>query len=73
MQQSALDPGGRWRVRASAEQRVLVAAVYWLLAGNQGFLAAALRGRSLLSVAGAGLAVSLDLVADCRPGTGVPS
>lgn len=50
-----------FRIRASVEQIVLAAAVFWLLAGNQPFLSAALHGRSLADPAGAGFAIALVL------------
>ncbi|MCU0773955.1 MAG: phosphoethanolamine transferase domain-containing protein [Ideonella sp.] len=50
-----------FRIRASVEQLVLVAAVFWLLAGNLPFLTTALHGRSLADPAGAGFALALVL------------
>jgi lipid A ethanolaminephosphotransferase len=53
-------PGdGRFRIRSSVEALVLVAALFWLLAGNQPLLSAALRGRSLMHADGLRLAASL--------------
>ena len=49
----------RFVIRASVEQLVLAASLFWLLAGNRGFLAAALHGRPLLSASAAGLALAL--------------
>ena len=54
-------PRGAFAIRASVEQLVIAAAVFWLLAGNQPFLAAALQGRPLRSAAGAGFALALAL------------
>ena len=54
-------PRGRFVIRASVEQLVVAAALFWLLAGNQPFLSEALRSRPLLSGAGAGFALSLCL------------
>ncbi|MCZ8112002.1 MAG: phosphoethanolamine transferase [Betaproteobacteria bacterium] len=54
-------PRSRFVIRASVEQLVVAAALFWLLAGNQPFLSEALRSRPLLSGAGAGFALSLCL------------
>ncbi len=50
-----------FRIRASVEELVLAAALFWLLAGNAPFLQGALHGRSLASASGAGFALSLAL------------
>lgn len=50
-----------FRIRTSVEPLLLVAALYWLLAGNRPFLAAALQGRELLDLRGAGFAAGLAL------------
>jgi lipid A ethanolaminephosphotransferase len=53
-------PGDKpFRIRGSVEALVLVAALFWLLAGNQPLLSAALRGRSLWHGDGLRLAASL--------------
>lgn len=57
---SALKPE-RLVIRASVEQLVLAASLFWLLAGNRGFLAAALHGRPVLSASAAGLAAGMAL------------
>jgi len=56
-------PQGGFAIRASVEQLVIAAAVFWLLAGNQPFLAAAVQGRPLPAAAGFALALALALVA----------
>jgi len=48
-----------FRIRTRTEPLVLAAAVFWLLAGNQPFLSAALQGRRLDAWPGAGFALGL--------------
>ena len=50
-----------FRIRASIEELLLAAAVFWLLAGNQSFLREALLGRSLASGGGLQMAATLVL------------
>jgi lipid A ethanolaminephosphotransferase len=50
-----------FRIRASIEELLLAAAVFWLLAGNQSFLREALLGRSLASGDSLQLAATLVL------------
>jgi lipid A ethanolaminephosphotransferase len=54
-----------FRVRATVEELLLAAALFWLLSGNQLFLGGALQGRSLQdpSAWGLGLALALMVVA----------
>ena len=53
-------PGeGRFRIRSSVEALILVAALFWLLAGNPALLAATLRGRSLGQADGLQLTASI--------------
>ncbi len=50
-----------FRIRASVEELLLAAALFWLLAGNQPFLREALQGRSVLAGGGLQLAATLVL------------
>ncbi len=50
-----------FRIRASVEELLLAAALFWLLAGNQPFLRDALQGRSLWGGSGLQLAATLVL------------
>lgn len=50
-----------FRIRASVEELLVAASLFWLLAGNRLFLGGALQGRSLLDGAGLRFAAALTL------------